>query len=259
MTLSFILLPLLVSGSVQGKPSGALTGTNLSPIQKVVTLIKEMKAQTIKEGEEDLAAYDKYKCWCETTTGEKSAAIDAATQKIQELTSFVEEAAAKEGELKTEIAGLEDDIAADTDALASATALRNKENEEFKAEEADMKETLALLSEAIGVLGKVQLTQKGSTEEHQALLQVSEIVKKVNPMFKSVMQKDLYDMLGGLDGMQAKPVDQKALTTGTIPGEVFLPKREAAALAQNQGKSLPWIKTEEQIGMEAKPTDEVGN
>merc|ERR1719181_58769 len=115
-----LALPLLVTG----KPSGALTGTNLSPIQKVVTLVKEMKDQTIKEGEEDQAAYDKYKCWCETTEGEKTAAIEAAQTKIQELTSFVEEAAAKEGELKTEIAGLEEDIAADKEALASATAMR---------------------------------------------------------------------------------------------------------------------------------------
>jgi di/tripeptidase len=190
-------------------------------------------------------------CWCQTTEAEKTAAIKAAEQKIQELTSFVEEAAAKEGELKTEIAGLEEDIAADKDSLASATALRSKENEEFQTEEADMKETLSLLSQAIGVLGKVQLTQKGSAAEHQALLQVSEIVKKANPLFKSVMQKDLYDMLGGFDGLQAKPLDQKALTTGAILGEVFLPKREAAALAQSQGKSLPWIKTEEQKGMEA--------
>merc|ERR1719326_2709372 len=125
-----ILLPLLVSG----KPSGALTGTDLSPIQKVVTLVTEMKAQTIKEGEEDLEAYDKYKCWCETTEAEKTDAIAAAQQKLQELTSFVEEAAAKEGELKTEIAGLEDDIAADKDALASATAMRAEQNAEFETE-----------------------------------------------------------------------------------------------------------------------------
>merc|ERR1719181_1759088 len=115
-----LALPLLVTG----KPSGALTGTNLSPIQKVVTLIREMKDQTVKEGEEDLAAYDKYKCWCETTEGEKTADIEAAQTKIQELTSFVEEASAKEGQLKTEIAALEEDIAADKEALASATAMR---------------------------------------------------------------------------------------------------------------------------------------
>merc|ERR1719159_193 len=65
-------------------------------------------------------------------------------------------------------------------------------------------------------------------------------------------------MLGGFQNMEQQNLkpDQKALATGSILGEVFLPKREAAALAQR--KDLPWIKTEEQLAMEAKPTDEVG-
>merc|ERR1719199_1245979 len=154
MLLCLLLTGAAASSSVAGKPSGALTGTKLSPIQKVVTLVTEMKDQTVKEGEEDLQAYDKYKCWCETTIAEKNAAIDAAKTKLGELGSFLEEAAAKEGELKTEIAGLEEDIAADTDALSSATAMRAEQNAEFTTEEADMKETLGLLAEAITVLSK---------------------------------------------------------------------------------------------------------
>jgi len=140
MQCAHFLLALLCSSAaslavVQQKPSASVD-PNLSPIQKVVTLVSEMKAQTIKEGEEDLAAYDKYMCWCETTKAEKTAAIEAAEAKIADLESFVEEAAAKEGQLKTEIAGLTDDIAADQDALASATSMRAKENAEFKTEEA---------------------------------------------------------------------------------------------------------------------------
>ena len=126
-----VMLCLLLSSAVavvQLKPSAALTNLNDSPIQKVVTLVTEMKGQTIKEGEEDQKAYDKYNCWCVTTTAEKTAAIADATAQLQELESFVEEAAAKEGELKTEIAGLEADIAKDTEALKTATAMRNEES-----------------------------------------------------------------------------------------------------------------------------------
>merc|ERR1719281_1380449 len=140
-------------------------------------------------------------CWCETTKSEKTAAIEAAEAKISDLESFVEEAAAKEGELKTEIAGLEEDIASDTDALKTATALRAKENEEFLAEEADVKETLGLLSEAIGVLSKVQLVQKPETHK-EALVQVQSLVKRMSPKFANVMQKDLFDMLGEFKGLE---------------------------------------------------------
>jgi len=119
-----VLLLTVAAATVQHKPSAALTNINDSPIQKVVTLVREMKDQTTKEGEQDLEAYNKYTCWCETTIAEKTQAIADAETKLEELGSFVEEAAAKEGELKTEIAGLEEDIAKDTDALATATKTR---------------------------------------------------------------------------------------------------------------------------------------
>merc|ERR1719183_1602626 len=53
-------------------------------------------------------------------------------------------------------------------------------------------------------------------------------------MFQSVMQKDLFDMLGEFKGVeqQRDAHFKKTLATGSFLGEVFLPKREAAALAQ---------------------------
>merc|ERR1719502_524304 len=121
------------------------TSDGKSPIQKVVALIKDMKAQTEKEAKDDLAAYDEYMCWCKTVKSEKTAAVKEAQESIASLEAFVEEAGAKEGQLKTEIAQLGDDISSDTDSLASATELRKKEAAEFTMEEADMKETLDLL------------------------------------------------------------------------------------------------------------------
>jgi chromosome segregation ATPase len=239
-----------------GKPTASVD-PKLSGIQKVVVLLKEMSANTIKQGEDDRLAYDKYMCWCETTEAEKTAAIKAAEEKVQELEAFLEEAAAKEGELKTEIAALEEDIAADTEALATATAMRKEEHDAFAAEEADLKETLGLLSEAIAVLSKVQLVQ--TPEAHkQALLQVNDIIHHVSPRFQGIMQKDLYDLYGEFQGVdQQKERDlKKTFVTGSFLGEVFLPKHEAAALAQS--KDLPWVKTEEQLGKEANPNDLAG-
>merc|ERR1719301_412574 len=89
------------------------TDDGKSPIQKVVSLIKDMKAQTEKEAEEDLAAYDKYMCWCTTVKKEKTAAVEEAQATIASLEAFVEEAAAKEGQLKTEIGTLGEDIQSD--------------------------------------------------------------------------------------------------------------------------------------------------
>merc|ERR1719352_1748597 len=120
-----------------------------SPIDKVVTLVTEMKAQAEKEAKEDMEAYDKYKCWCTNTEAEKTTAIADAKKHLDELIAFVQEAAGTTGQLKTEVAALTDDIASDKSALAQAKQVRAEENKDFTAEEADIKETLDLLGQAI--------------------------------------------------------------------------------------------------------------
>merc|ERR1719258_134402 len=111
-------------------------------IRKVVTMLEEMKAQVEKEAEEDKEAYDKYACWCKTNDEEKTAAIENAEKMINDLTGKIEGFAALSAQLKTEIEKLEEDIDAANKALETAAAEREKENAEFKAEEADMKEAL---------------------------------------------------------------------------------------------------------------------
>jgi len=239
MAMRFAALACLTSAMAISPSSKAVvalqTDNGQTPIQKVVALIKDMKAQTEKEAEEDLAAYDKYMCWCETVKKEKTAAVEEAESSIASLESFVEEAAAKEGQLKTEIDQLGEDISSDTDSLASATELRKKEAAEFAAEEADQKETLDLLGQAIGVIAKaseLQLKKGTRAEAHvkAALLQVRKIVQRF-PKFQGVMQKDLFDLLGSTSG--------------------FMPRR--TSLEQAEESDLPWIKSEEQRGMMANP------
>merc|ERR1719454_1204255 len=146
-------------------------------------MIEEMKKTVEKEANDDQVAYDKYMCWCVTNEKEKTAAIANAEQMIADLTAFIEEAAAKMGALKTEIEALEGDIADDNNALQTAMSVRKKENDEFVASEADMKETRGLLGEAIEVLKKVQLVQKkggeGTVEMNRAEAVFAQIRAKV--------------------------------------------------------------------------------
>merc|ERR1719379_401644 len=135
-------------------PSAAEIEDKPNAVRRVITLIEEMKAQVEKEGEEDKKAYDAYACWCKTNDAEKTAAIENAETRINELTAAIEGFAALKAQLTTEIEKLEADIADAMKALETAAAQREKEAAEFKAQEADMKEALAALSEAIEVLSK---------------------------------------------------------------------------------------------------------
>jgi len=174
-----------------------------SPIAKVVTLITEMKATAEKEAKSDQESYDKYSCWSQTNEKEKRAAIKTNEDNVKEQEAFVAEAAGRSAKLSTEIKGLAKDIEEDNDALESANSQREKESVSFQAEEADMKETIGLLGQAVEKLSKVQLLQKQGKHipqqtQGEALLQVRQVAKRVrrHPKFNSVMQRDLYDVLG---------------------------------------------------------------
>lgn len=213
-----------------------------SPIAKVVTLITEMKATTEKEAAADQDAYDKYSCWSQTNEKEKRASIKSNTENVETQEAFVEEAAGTSAKLSTEIKGLASDIEEAQASLDSANEQREKESEEFQAEEADMKETIDLLGQALTKLQQVQLLQKhGKTvpkhTEAEVLLQVRQVVKQVRrrPQFNSLMQRDLYDVLGSLEQVARKEAYRQGSTleVGHMLGEVFLPKKDGPSLFQN--------------------------
>lgn len=235
---------------------GAVYASEEGPIGKVVRLLSEMKAQVETEAQQDMLAYNKYMCWCTTNRKEKTLAIESAKQQIADHTMFLEEAAGTEAQLKTAIEGLTADIAEDQEALQSATGIREEENEKFKGQEADMKETRGLLKQAVDTLSKVQLVQKPHQTDVKraatALMQVHDIMKHRLPSYGSVMQQDLFDVLGSLQGI----AQDKAPLGSRLLDAARASERGAAAF--QQGSLLPWEKTEEQLGAEKKKNGLVG-
>jgi len=200
-------------------------------------MLKDMKTQVEGEGEDDTMAYDKYACWCKTVIKEKEAAIEEAATRIEELTTFLAEAEAKEAELKTDIEGLASDIEEDTDALNTATAIREKEQAAFDAFKAEADETLSALKQALAILDKVQLAQTSSKDVQKAaasLIQVRGTVQRRFPQFKDVLQRDLFDVVGSLKDVASQLRGQPATAPAgaILLGEMFLPKKEATALEQ---------------------------
>jgi len=135
--------------------SGSLVGSKgVTPVTRVVNLLKEMSATLNKEQEEDEALYDKLACWCNNNQYEKKGTSDAATAKIADLEATIEMLTARSAELKTRIAELESEVAADKASLAKATALREKQLKEFHSLELDSISALENLKAAIVVLGR---------------------------------------------------------------------------------------------------------
>ena len=152
----FALLVLGAATLLQLKQDAAFLDNDSKeyPVTKVVKLLKDMQTTLQKEMETDQEVYDKLACWCETNDKEKTAAVEVAEQRITAFVSSIEELSAKSARLDTEIKTLNEEIAQNQEALNKATAIREKELEEFNAEEKDMMQSIQALKNAITVLGK---------------------------------------------------------------------------------------------------------
>jgi len=137
-----------LSGSVSGSKA------QVTPVTRVVNLLKEMQTTLNKEQDEDSALYDKLACWCNNNKYEKTGSSDAATAKIADLQASIEGLTAKSAELNTEIKELNSGVASDKQGLAQATAQREKQLKEFHALELDNVEAIENLKAAIVVLGR---------------------------------------------------------------------------------------------------------
>merc|ERR1719160_2234172 len=145
------------------------------PVSKVITLLNDMTKQLETEAKEDADTYDAMMCWCETNDKGKTKAIADGESSIAELTANIQSYTALSSKLTTEIANLEGEVAANTEALDKATAVRKKELAEFNAEEKSSLSTISSLKGAIGKLAKhhdAAFLQSESTEDSMEFLTV---------------------------------------------------------------------------------------
>merc|ERR1719313_1602036 len=96
------------------------TALTVSPVTRVVNLLKDMSAQLQKEAETDAETFDKVKCWCITNEKGKTQAVATATQMIDQLSATIEEATAKRAQLETELEKLGKEVAEKSSALEEA-------------------------------------------------------------------------------------------------------------------------------------------
>jgi chromosome segregation ATPase len=180
------------------------------PVSKVISLLKDMQKQLEGEAEEDQEVYDKMACWCTTNDKEKTKSIAEAEQHIAELTSSIEEGAAKSAQLSTEIKNLEKEVSANQIALDKATALRTKQLAEFNEEEKDLLQSIQALGNAVVVLKK----------HNSAFLQSdSTVIPNIKTMLKHQFYK-FSDILDATISPSEKRIVNQFLQSQSASGKV---------------------------------------
>jgi len=129
-------------------PSGAEAST-ANPIRRVVTMLQEMQVKVTEEGEKEKGLFDKFMCYCKTAGGDLEASIKEGTAKIASLETLLKTGKEQMAQLEADLKEHEASRTEAKEAMAAATALREKEAAAFAKFSEDSKTNLAALAKAI--------------------------------------------------------------------------------------------------------------
>merc|ERR1719364_320089 len=137
---------------VQGSALSAQDQLQTNPIEKVIEMMSELQQKIIGEGEAAQKVYDEFAEWCEEEGKNLQFEIKTGKAQAEELTSTIEKAVSDIKANEEKIAELAEKIATAEADLKAATEIRNKENSDFLAVEAELVDTVDALERAIGIL-----------------------------------------------------------------------------------------------------------
>jgi chromosome segregation ATPase len=132
----------------------------LSPVTRVVELLKGLSKQTEKEGKVEEGLYEDFVCWGKSVINQKTASNAAAEARIDELETYIADLDSGRIELTSERGDLEKDIATLMSDMESATALRKKEKADFEDAEKEMNQAISALKSAIDTLDEATKDHK---------------------------------------------------------------------------------------------------
>jgi len=126
----------------------------VNPIRKVVTMLQKMQKKVEQEGVEEKKLYDKFMCYCNSGGKDLEASISAASGKVSDLPSQIDAAEARLLQLKDDIKQHQTDRHAAKEAMAKATAIREKEAAAYAGSKTETDATNQAIAKAVAALEK---------------------------------------------------------------------------------------------------------
>merc|ERR1719235_1461016 len=111
----------------------AAQGTKVTPMEKVITLLKDLSAKVAAEGKKEAEQYDKYACFCKEQASDKLYAIEKSSAKIKKLDAVIEDLDGDINALNTDISELSKKISELEGKIADRTKIRNDDHDVYLA------------------------------------------------------------------------------------------------------------------------------
>jgi len=158
-------------------------GNGASPVQKVISMLQDMRAKGVEMKQEEQVSFAAYKQFCEDTSAEKKSNIEDANGQIETLQADIQKAESDAAMLAKEIAELDSEIAKADHDKAEAIRIREEEKGDFGKKHTDLSETIDSLDRALVVLKK----QDFDRTQAESLLQTVSALARLPAKSKNVL------------------------------------------------------------------------
>jgi chromosome segregation ATPase len=174
----------------------------VSPVQKVVTLLDELKAKVSAELVAEEHMMDEFMKYCDSEANTKEDAITSAKRTIGDLNAAIADSTARISALSAEGDELAQKISAAEGDLESATGIRDSERGDFEAAEKELVETVDTLGRAVIVLKRGQMFLQGKQKDDVAklasglkqIIEASWVTSKQKAVVQSLLQSEDEDL-----------------------------------------------------------------
>jgi len=138
-----------------------VTASQVSPVEKVISLLQGMKAAIVKEGVAEASTYDKFACFCRDTTSTKATSVTDGQDLIETLSAAIAENTAMKGassSMLQELKGKKEALSKD---LQDNTARCATEKAKYEGIAADFNKAISSLKSAMKSMAEKQTAMAG--------------------------------------------------------------------------------------------------
>ena len=141
----------------------AREGAVLSPVTRVVELLKELTAKVESEGKAEETLFEKFICWGQHVVAAKQESNSKGQARVDELTTYIADIDAGRIEFTSERTDLEKELEELNSDMEAASELRAKESKDFEEARDEMDKAITAIDGALTVLRETTADHKTGT------------------------------------------------------------------------------------------------
>jgi uncharacterized small protein (DUF1192 family) len=176
----------------------------VTPMEKVIELLKDLSTKVEAEGKKEAAEYDKYACFCKEQASDKLYAIEKSDAKIAKLKAQITELETSIAGLNADIATLSKEITGLEAEIKKKTETREAEHEVYLGKAKDMNEAISACEAAIAALKDSKKAMKG------AKLDFAQIKKATSGLAAALVGQPSLSATSGASALLEKIGDKAA-------------------------------------------------